>query len=52
MAQSSTEWHKFEMARDDWQEAVIALERATVKERELRCKMNDAARVLESKPKL
>jgi hypothetical protein len=49
MAESSREWRDFEMARDMWQTAVICLERAAVEERELRWKMNEAARKLEKK---
>lgn len=49
MAKSSDEWVSFEMARDDWHDAVVNLETARVRERDARWKLNDAAEVLEKK---
>ena len=49
MAQSSDEWVRFETARDDWQDAVVNLERARIRERDTRWKLNDAAEALEKK---
>lgn len=48
MAKSSEEWNRFEMTRDEWQQAIVALEKATVRERELRWKLNESARKLEA----
>jgi hypothetical protein len=47
MAEYSEEWVSFEMARDDWNDAVVALEQAKVRERNARWKLNEAAENLE-----
>ena len=51
MAESSKEWNAYQMRRDDWEQAIILLERARVKEQEARWKMNNAAMKLEEKTK-
>ena len=46
MAESSKEWIHFQVRRDEWEQRVVSLERATVAERAARWEMNEAAQAL------